>query len=214
MFLKALHDRLSKLGPKYCFNLQTLFQTLFQIYSCVRKTMSEYVVYGNHIVVYGNQILVYGKHIVVYDFSNIYHIVVHGKHIVEKRILNIISNNILNKYECFGGIILRNHHRGSCEHLTYNGLLLLYAFFPLVLCVSVKIWYCTLHSIFSLVLISAMSIQLFLVIIIIIIIIPHDDQFLPYIILPDVIAIVYLWSIPCGFENHHDRTIVNLSEPL
>ena len=59
MVLKALHDRLSKLGPKYCFNLQTLFQTLFQTYSCVRKTMSEYVVYGNHIVVYGKQIVVY-----------------------------------------------------------------------------------------------------------------------------------------------------------
>ena len=110
MFLKALHDRLSKLGPKYCFNLQRLFQTLFQTYSCVRKTMSEYVVYGNHIVVYG-------KHIVAYGFSNIYHIVVHGKHSCVRIFKHIsyscvrktynwkktISNNILNNIWMFWG---------------------------------------------------------------------------------------------------------------
>ena len=117
MFLKALHDRLTKLGPKFCFNLQTLFQTLFQTYSCVRKTMSEYVVYGNHIVVYGNHIVVYGfsniyhivvygKHIVVYGFSNIYHIVVYGKHIVvygKHIVKKRKSNNILNNIWMFWG---------------------------------------------------------------------------------------------------------------
>jgi len=30
MFLKALLDQLPPLGPKHCFKLQTLFETLFQ----------------------------------------------------------------------------------------------------------------------------------------------------------------------------------------